>query len=386
MILLLLSVTLTGLLFIQGVYGGMVESIVENAIEKDCGYVVIENTAFRDDRTLSNSLESGPTLSKISKVIGETPLLARLLCQGLIQTALSGKGIELVGLNLSNGRELRGLRESLVEGSFLKSDDSRGVLIGRSLANDLGVQIGAKLVIRAQSLDGELTASAVRVRGLLDASNPRVDSMSVFLGLDHLQALLKSPGKISQVGLFPARVDQLDILVEKLSLELGDKVRVETWEGYYPAFAIGEEMMDMVNLILVSIAFLAVGLGVFDVILISMLDRMREFGILLALGTPYSKIRNLIVLEGLILGFVGYVIGAIGGSILLWYFHINPMDLSVFGNGPKTFGMIPYIPTAIHLEYYLRCFIILTFAMLISCSIPVYILKKLNPVQSLRFV
>ena len=205
------------------------------------------------------------------------------------------------------------------------------------------------------------------------------------MNLRRAQKFLLTPGQITQIGLFPRNLDDLDQMVQSLRERFPEEVRIDTWRDFYPAFAIGEEMMDIVNLVLISIAFVAVGLGIFDSILISMLERMREFGILLALGTPDGRIRNLILTEGIILGFLGYCVGAFLGTILLLYFHHHPIVLTIFGSGPQTFGLIPRVPADIRLEYYLYSAIVLCLAIFISCAVPVWILKRLKPVQSLRF-
>lgn len=385
MLLTLISVTISCLLFIQGVYGGMIQAIIQNAITKDCGYIVLENELYQNSENLKNSLKLSETLELIEANFGQIPSLRRIQTRGLIQTALISRGIEFVGLDLSAEANNTGLKQSLAEGSFLSYEDQNGVLVGAVLASEMGIKVGSKVVIRVQDKAGDLTASAMRVRGILDAANPKIDRFRVFTNLRAAQNLLNTPNEVSQIGLFPHEIKRLESTVSEIRKKFPKSIRISTWREFYPAFALGEKMMDIVNLVLISIAFIAVGLGIFDSVLISMLERIREFGILMAIGTPGGWIQGIILCEGFIIGTLGFIIGSLLGTSLLAYFHYNPIDLSVFGSGPKAFGLIPKVPTDFKLNYYLYSGAVLLVSLLVSCTVPITILHRLKPIQSLRF-
>lgn len=385
MLLSLIAITILCLLFIQGVYGGMIQAIIDNAIQKDCGYIILENIEYQHSESLKHTLRLQQTIDLLKQSIGDIPSLRRIKTKGLAQTAMISRGIEFIGLDLADDAYNEGLKGALIDGSFLDSADRNGVILGNVLASDMGVKVGSKIVIRTQDTGGDLTATAMRVRGILDASNPKVDRIRVFASLETIQDLLSAPDQVCQIGLFPESIDQLDDLLIKIQKQFPNHIRISTWREFYPAFAIGEKMMDIVNIVLISIAFIAVGLGIFDSILVSMLERIREFGILMAIGTPQSKIHSLILSEGLILGTLGFLFGSILGTLLLGYFHHNPIDLSVFGTGPQAFGLIPKVPTDLKLKYYLYSGAVLLVSILVSCTVPIWILHRLKPVQSLRF-
>ena len=384
LILVLISVGLCGLLFLQGFYAGMVTDLVQNAILKDCGHIILQNTKFKHGRELKHSLDEDKILRKIQSLPPSVQPVSRILCDGIAASAGRQRPIVLIGLHSQRESGVTELDRSLIEGKF--SIEEGQALIGKDLADKLDLEPGNKLIVKAQNQKQEIISAAFRVQGILKAHNPGIDLLSVFIPISQAQNLLEMTGKTTQINLFLSDPQDMNTLRDQLKTELGKTVRVDTWQQLYPGFAMAENALEIVNLICCIIVFLAVGMGIFDVILVSILERVREFGILLSLGTPFDWIRHLIFMEGLIMGVLGFFLGSVAATVLLLYFQQNPIDLGIFGNGLSDFGMIPNLRPDLRPRYFLISSAFLLLVVLITTAVPLKILRKLNPVQSIHFV
>lgn len=148
------------------------------------------------------------------------------------------------------------------------------------------------------------------------------------------------------------------------------------------------EQFEMIEAAFFSISYLLVfavaALGIFGVILVSVLERVREFGIMLAIGSSFARVRWQIILESMLLGAIGLVAGAVIGGFLLYYFTNTGIDLSGYSDAMAQFGMDAIIKAEFHLAYFLYASIAVIFATFFAALWPIRVLKKLNPIEAVN--
>ncbi|MCI5138720.1 MAG: FtsX-like permease family protein [Candidatus Electrothrix sp. AR1] len=140
--------------------------------------------------------------------------------------------------------------------------------------------------------------------------------------------------------------------------------------------------MSFANLLIFCVA----ALGIFGVMLVSVLERLREFGIMLAIGTRFSEICKIILAESFFMGFIGFGLGSLIGFSTLYYFKIHGLDLSVFSDAFEAFGMDAVTYAIIRPSYFVTALIAVTGATFLSILIPLRVLKKAKPIEAINTI
>jgi len=134
---------------------------------------------------------------------------------------------------------------------------------------------------------------------------------------------------------------------------------------------------------LAGLIFAVAGLGIFGIMLVSVLERLREFGIMMAIGTGFSRIRNIVLLESFFLGGIGYLAGVALGGATLYYFYVHGLDLTVFSEGLDVFGMDAVTYAMIRSDYFVNALFAVALATFCSVLLPLRILKKARPIEAI---
>ncbi|MCI5147794.1 MAG: ABC transporter permease, partial [Candidatus Electrothrix sp. AR3] len=259
----------------------------------------------------------------------------------------------------------------------------RKAIIGYKLADKLQVRVGSKIIVSAQDSQGEVSAAPLRVSGILKTNNMALDENAVFLGMGQMRRLLSVEEGFSLVAIMLHNEEGM----AKFQKELRKKfpaLDVLRWDELYPALLQSRVMMEGFNLVTNLLIFCVAALGIFGVMLVSVLERMREFGIMLAIGTHFSQIRNIIFIESFFLGFIGFALGALIGCTTLLYFKIYGLDLSMFSEAFEEFGMDAITYAIIRPSYFITALIAVTVATFFSVLIPLRVLKKTKPIETIN--
>ncbi len=200
------------------------------------------------------------------------------------------------------------------------------------------MKIGDKLVLSVQDARSELTGEAFRVGGLLHPPTRDLDEGVVLVRLDEAQELFAVPGEVSEIALAAPPGADLDAIERTLAAALGPGARVETWRELQPMLVAMIGLFDQLGWILYVAIFVAMAFGIANVMLMSVFERTREIGILLAIGMPPARMVAIVVAEGIALVMIGAALGvALGfGSCFLLR---DGIDLSRWSEGLRAFGM-----------------------------------------------
>jgi ABC-type lipoprotein release transport system permease subunit len=386
LVVLMIAVSLWGLLFMEGIYDGMTAQMINNAIRSDSGHISVFGHGYRLDPDLSRQIENvarlDAFLSADSRVAG---YVQRIRQDGLVATAHYSRATVILGVDLSNEDKISHLSNYLQQGKFSFGSRSGGAVIGSKLAAKLQVQVGSKIILSALDSHGEVSAMPFRISGILKTNNMALDENAVFISTAKARRLLSLDDGVSQVAImlhdesFIARLQQdlrrtfphLDIL---------------RWDELYPALMQSRVLMQGFNLVVSLLVFCVAALGIFGVMLVSVLERLREFGIMLALGSGFALIRNIILVESFFLGFSGFAAGGLIGWATLVYFKAYGLDLSMFSDAFDEFGMDAVTFAVIRSDYFIIALVAVILAVVLSVLIPLRVLKKARPIQAIHLV
>ena len=384
MVIMMIALSLSGLLGLQGLYDGMISHLINTTIRSDSGEISLYAKEYRLNKSLDYRLSP---LSKFentfSQVEGVDAHSIRLEQEGLIATAHKSLGATLKGISLEKEQHFGQLDEFITEGEYSFGKGNKGALIGSALAKKFHLTIDSRVIFTAQDVSGEINSISFRISGILKSGNPSIDENTVFVSMEKMSKFLNLQQSATQIALRVKDTEHIHIVQKELQLLLPD-IDVLRWDELYPLLIQMQELMNIFNLASYAIVFVVAALGIFGVMLVSVLERMREFSIMLAIGTPYKVVRNQILLEASFLGLMGYLAGAFLGWCLLLYMSISGIDMRSFEAGLELYGYSAVMYANMHLYYFFQAFFAVFFATLLSVIWPLRKLKKIKPIQVIQ--
>ena len=382
LVVIMIACSMTAMLSIEGLYDGMVKTMRESTIRSDSGEISVFAPKFRlyrnlehvieDDRPLLETLKRGPAVKTYAVRVEQT---------GLASTAHKSSMARLVGIDLDAEERFGRLSEFVKTGRIDWGHRQNGCALGKKLADDLGVEVGHRLVFSSQDVQGDISSVSLIVTAIVQTSNLMIDNQTIFIALPRSRSFsgLGADGAALRL----ANPAETDTQAAELRAAFPD-LDIETWEQLYPVLKQMQEMMVIFNSITFAIVMLVVLIGIFGVMLVSILERTREFGILIALGTPQKQLRIQVAFESLVLGVLGFVVGAFMSYASLWYLQRYGLDLRAYAAGLEAFGYNAVIYADIKLRYFTNTFLAIVAAALVSVLLPMYRLKKLNPIEVIQ--
>jgi putative ABC transport system permease protein len=386
LVVLMISVSLWGLLLMEGIYDGMTEQMIDNVIRSDSGHISVFHSGYRLDpdihKLILADIDITSLLNSNNKVASFTK---RIKQDGLIATAQYSKSASIIGIELDAEKRHGQLHKYIINGDYGFGSKNKGAIIGSRLAAKLKLTIGNKVIISGQDSANEVSAIALKISGIIKTNNMALDQSSIFIDIQKARELLSIPVGVSQFSISLHSEESIANLKDNLQ-ENFPKLEIFSWDELYPALMQGRVVMRGFIMVMGGIVFCVAGMGIFGVMLVSVIERFREFGIMLAVGTKFSQITQIVLTESLLLGLSGYIVGILLGGLTLLYFKYYGLDLSIFGEGLETFGIDSITYAIIRPSYFTYSFAAILISSLFSTLLPLRVLKKAKPIEAIRMI
>ncbi|EDZ63592.1 FtsX-like permease family protein [Sulfurimonas gotlandica] len=379
LVIIMIAVSMSMMLSIQGLYDGMAFNMLDKNKRSGSGDISIYAKEYRIDKDIKHSVKNAQKIKEeIEQMPGVKAVVLRLKTEGLAATARKSSFASIVGMDLKDEEAFGKFSEFLKEGKIdLKK---RGALIGIELAKTLKVGVGSKLIFSTQDSTGEINSISVRIRAIVQTTNISLDTNAIFVDIKYLHKFLATAsGEATQIAI----MGDDEKLYEALKIKYSD-YDVKSFLELQPMMKQMQDLMVIFNSITFFIVMSVVFIGIFGVMYVSILDRIREFGIVLSIGMHYKYIRLQIIMESVIVGLLGYLSGAVLGAVLLLYIQSNGLDLSSFSDALEMWGYESIIYGTIKVSYFTNTFIAIITASLLSVLIPLRKIKKLNPIEVIK--
>lgn len=363
----------------DGIFGSMIGNIVDN----ESGHVQAHAPGWRADPDLYGILQPDPAAMD-ARGLNWAP---RLIGYGLAAKGEASAGMELRGLDLVREPRVSKLNTRILKGSWLDASDPHGVVLGRRLAQQLDAGPGDELVLLSQAADGSMANELVRVRGVLQSVSARTDETGMLVGEAFFRDFFQVPRGWQEIVLrLPG--DQPDLAQGKRALAAAlPGAEVLDWMELQPAMAGFAQIEDAVMFVFMTIAYLAVGLVVFNAMLMSVFERIREFGIMKALGVSPLRVAEVIALEALLETALAALCAGALGTLMAKLLHEHPLDLSGLMSGSATVGGMsfdPRIGATLSLGAVLTPLAFLFALSMAAVAYPAYRAATLDPLAALQ--
>jgi len=386
-VVIMIAVGLSVLTLMSGLYDGMGQQMIKDTLYSDTCEITIFQKGYRLSNKISDSIKDPQKINNIlSKEKEIKAFFSRLKNDGMISSARYSQGLKIIGIQPEAEENITNLKPSIREGNFKLEPGEKEIIIGAELAKELKVKIKQKVVIMGQAKDKSIVSAAFRVSGIVRVNNTAIDRNSAFIRLEESQKLFLLPNTVNQFSIVLNDPKKIELVKSDLQKKLGPEYEVFAWQDLFKGLEVMQKMIDTYNTIAYSIVFVIVAIGIFNIVLISVLERVREFGIMLAVGTKFTQLARIIILESMLIGLFGFLSGSFFGYLFLIYFKIFGLDLSKFASSIEAFGMAAVMRPALSLKYFIMSAIAVFITSFLAALWPIRILKKLKPVQSIRFI
>jgi ABC-type lipoprotein release transport system permease subunit len=370
----------------RGIGDGFHEQMVDNSVRAHIGHLEVHRTGYHDNPTLAKTLTGVKSLEDdIRGLPGLRGYSIRVLGDGLISNAENSAGVAIVGVEPEMESTVTSIHNALVAGTYLAGGD-RPALLGDRLARKLGVGLGDKVVVMAQAADGALGANLFRVSGVFRSGAADLDRATLYVLRRDAQDLFALGERVTEAAILLHSSRDVDGTQKELVSRIGGAdLEVLAWHQVEPFLKQFIELDDAFIVIIAAILFIVVSIGILNTIMMSVFERVREFGVMMALGTKPAQIVRLVVVEALLLAVVGILLGAAAGGAATVWFGVNGIDLSAWDEGMSIAGIttsvINPVLTAANLIWSGATVLVLVVVVAIY---PAARAARLNPIDAIR--
>ncbi len=371
-------------LFIMGLYDGILRSRLKVVIEQEVAHCQLHHEKFKEDYDASFTImrweEMRAKLKEISLIKAVT---ARTLAQGMLATSTSSSGVQIVGVFPDTENQVSQWKAKLVAGQGFNGKKNQ-VLIGKKLAEKVKLDLGNKLVLTFTDKESGIVSAAFRVAGIYRSDNAPLDERNVYVLADDLNRLMGMNNECHEVAIL-LNSNESVILATRQLKEAFPNLLVEDWKQLSPETELMIETTDTYSIIFIVIIMLALMSGIINTMLMAVLERTRELGMMVALGMNKTKLFKLVVSETVLLTLAGAPFGFLLAWAVIQYYHQAGIDISSFaGEAMSGFGFSSFIYPDFPWASVLTVLGIVCIAAFLASLFPSYKAMKLVPVEAMR--
>ncbi len=384
LLILMIGLSMAIMIGLEGLYDGMSGHMINKTKRSDCGDVSLFAKKYRIEEDIKFHISDAKTKVLTLKRLSDVQdALWRIETSGLAQTARKSKPAKLIGIDLEAEEKFGKFSNFLQSGKLNFEKD--GLFIGNELATKLDVHLGSKLIFSMQDSKHQLQSIALYIKAIIHTANVSLDTQGLYISRAKLNQLLSlKKNTATQIAVMGKNISTKK-LQKQIKKEFPN-LNILRFAQLYPQLKETQQLLTEFNQISFMIVMSVVFVGIFGVMYVSILDRIREFGILLSIGYAYKYIRIQILTEAIVLGFFGYILGAFLGWIFLEYLKNYGLNLSMFSAGMSMFGLDSTIYATIKMSYFTTTFFAIISAAILSVLLPLRKIKTLNPIEVIRSI
>lgn len=370
-------------LFFGGFQWGSFVQKLDDVVNRELGHAQIHAKSFIEEEYDYNFPIENP--SNIRAVLNSDTSIKsyveRSVFSGMASSVRNQSLVFVYGVDTVQERSISSISSMIIEGDMPKGKRSPSLLVGKSMAENMNLKIGSKLIIKGGLLHGVKTFVG-KVRGFYESPNKLKDKLVVFVHKSDLDKKLKD-NFIHEYAIIFNNFDSLEVRTALLKNQLST-VEVVTWGELMPEIKDGMKVADVVMSVVMLIIWFALSLGIINTMLMSVLERTNELGMLMAIGMSRYKIVSMIFFETSVLTIIGVPIGLLLTMISMDYYGEVGIDLSVADSAISEFGYESIIYPKIKDNFYFQVIYQVVIVSLISTVFPAIRVLKLRPVEAIR--
>jgi ABC-type lipoprotein release transport system permease subunit len=380
-----IGIGIWAMIFMTAFMRGMVNEMVRDGIRALPGHVQVHHPAFLDDPSIDNLL-AGPADS-FRAVLDQSGAdwTSRVRVPAVVTSERDSRGVTLIGVEPDSESRISFVADDITEGRFLESPDDKGLIIGRKLIDTLETGLGKRVVVMTQDPDNEIVDRGFRIVGVFDSNIESYEERMIFVGRGTLQRMLKIGDQVSEIAVLGDDYRNVSPLYEQIREAVDPGSEVKAWYDLDVYLGTMLDVMDGFVLVWVIVIFLALSFGLVNTLVMAVFERIREIGLMLALGMQPRMILGQIVAESLFLLIMGLAIGNLLAVISVELLK-GGIDISIVAEGMEMFGASSMLYPELSAKDLITANVIVLVLGLLASLSPAWRASRYEPIEAITKV
>ncbi|MDD2303800.1 MAG: ABC transporter permease [Prolixibacteraceae bacterium] len=384
-ILVAICLGLASGVFYMGFYQGMVDQRINTAIKTEASHIQIHHKEYLNNPDKKFVIADADSVTKVIRsVSGVKATTSRIIMNTMIQSPTTSSGVKVTGINPEDEKQVTNLYTRLIEGTYFEEGKRNPIVIGKKLADKLKVKLKSKVVITLQDMEGNMTGASFKVEGIFETSNTAFDENCVFVRNDDISRVMAmDPNSCHEIAVFLDNNEELDLADQTIQSKLSG-LDVKTWREIMPDVSLVESSFGLTMMIFIGVILLALLFGIINTMLMAVLERTKELGMLMAIGMNRIRVFMMILLETVMLSLVGGACGILLGWLLNLYFGVKGIDLGTWSTAYKSMGFDTLVYTKLSWSISFEISVMVIVTGIIAAIYPAMKALKLKPAEAVR--
>lgn len=390
-ILLSVAVGIIGAVVSDGFISGMTDQRVNAAIANEISDIQIHTPAFLLKGEIQDSIpQANRLIEKTEKLPEVKGISLRIKTDAMATSASAASGITLYGVNPVSEQKVSDLYRHIIRGKYLSEKEKIPAIIGQKLAHKLNLQLGDKLIVTLTDTSGTILNGAFFITGIFKTANTRFDETHVFVNKKDLRTLTGAATKTgNEIAIRLKNNQQTQPVMQQLQQLFQDKIKqhqivIQSWEQIQPLLKSMIALMDYFSYLFLIIILAALAFAIINTMLMAVMERTREIGMLMALGMNKRRIFTLIMLETIFLSLTGALVGLLLSIWIIHHFATVGFDLSSVAAGLNYIGYSSRIFFRVNTPFYIFSMLLVVLIAILSSISPALKALRLQPATALR--
>lgn len=384
----LLGAIIAGLwagIVVSGWTNGLIEQRINRVIQEELTHIQIHHPNFlieREPAMIVKNVDEIETFLKLDERISGYSM--RTKSDGIIQSPLTTSGVQITGIHPDKESETTIFHHNMVSGNYLNPEIRNPILIGIKLAEKLNVEIGNRVVLSFQDLDNVFTSGSFNIVGLYSTGQSAMDEFKVYVRAEDLSDLISEEQIYHEIAIMLYEAEMSAAVAAELNENFEENI-AETWTELSPELRYMTSSGDSYSFYVMVVIMFALAFGILNTMLMSIFERMRELGMLMAIGMGRAKIFIMIMTESVILTFTGAIAGMLLAYGTIEFFSESGFDLTAVGGDTlKEFGFDAVVYPKVSGEEYIMIALLVIVTALLAAVYPAIKALRLNPGEVVR--
>ncbi|MBT6169717.1 MAG: ABC transporter permease [Flavobacteriaceae bacterium] len=380
---------------ILGLYGGLIiaslmitlnDQRMNTAIKTYLADIQIHDKKFSEEYSLKDTIYNIQSIEEKLKSDKRVKSYSkRTVINGMLSNATGSYGVNVLGINPENEIKVTSVYNKIIEGDYFTSKRPNTMIVGKKLADKLNLQIRSKVVIAFQDINGDITSLLFRVEGVFKSGNSMFDDNNVFVKNNSIFSNLPDLKGYHEIPILTTNSNLTEALKSDLQ-NISNSLDVKSWDDIAVELAYANKMISSFLYIFMLIVLCGLSFGIINTMLMAILERKKEIGMLMSIGMTKWYIFLMICFETIFLSLVAIPFGILISYITVDYFGVQGIDLSIVESGLENFGIGTVLYLKLPSEYYFNLGLLVILISFISSIFPAIRAMKINPVEATKSI
>ncbi len=341
-------------LFLMAMTLGLNEQRMSGAVDTYLSHLQIHNKQFKEDQNIQFFIkDKSLVINRIKSTKNIKAYSERIVVTGMVANSKGAKGIQVLGIHPAQEKKTTTISKHLISGAYFTKFKKNPAIIGQKLAKKLNLKIRSKIVVTLQDIDGTLTSGLFRIEGIFKTNSSVFDEGTLFVKATDLDKIIGMNGRVHEIAILGNSINQINQIKASLSSKI-IKSSIETWDEISPELGYAQKMMGSMVFIFMGIVLIALAFSIINTMLMAVLERKKELGMLMAVGLNKKRLFTMISLETLFIALIATPIGMFLSYLTIDYFHRYGIDLSAVAAGLESLGIgsriYTYLPQNLYIS------------------------------------